>query len=38
VLTYLRNRLKSRRRAAFTEWLDVSMPLAAEGIGDHVRR
>lgn len=38
VLAYLQDRPKSRRRAAFTEWLDVSLSLVAEGIGDYGRR
>lgn len=33
VLGYLRGRPKSKRRAAYAEWLDVSVALVRDGIG-----
>jgi AcrR family transcriptional regulator len=38
VLTYLHKRPKSRRRAAFDEWLTVSLTLVGHGIADYARR
>ncbi|PRY38785.1 TetR/AcrR family transcriptional regulator [Umezawaea tangerina] len=38
VLGHLRSRPRARRRAAFAEWLDVSLRLAGAGIGDYARR
>jgi AcrR family transcriptional regulator len=38
VLTYLQKRPKTKRRAAFDEWLDVSVSLVGGGISDYARR
>jgi AcrR family transcriptional regulator len=38
VLDYVRSRPKSKQRAAFADWLDVSLRLVADGIGDYARR
>jgi AcrR family transcriptional regulator len=35
VLAYLRSRPTNKQRAAFANWLDVSLRLVADGIGDY---